>query len=96
MVIAHVKNIYNCLALKARMINFNGAVTINGVGAKRKILAYKRRAPDIVLYEGFSNEDGSYSFQLNGNYHDDFRIIGVGNFGENSAIKERVSELGGE
>jgi hypothetical protein len=73
-----------------RNITFTGTVTLSSVGVSRKILCYKKGFNEIVS-ETTSDSSGDWTLSVVGGSNDEFRIICVGNTGENSEIFEHVA-----
>ena len=73
-----------------RNITFTGTVIHSGVGVSRKILCYKKGVNEFV-YETTSDSFGDWTLTVVGGFNDEFRIICVGNPGENSKIFEHVA-----
>ncbi len=87
---------------KRKTITLSGTVkSTTGVGLVRKILVYKKFKPSLqeddgesynVWAETISESDGTFTLDVYGGSHDSFRVIAVGNEGENSAIYEHIVE----
>ena len=73
-----------------RNITFTGTVTLSSVGVSRKILCYKKGVNEVV-FETASDSSGDWTLAVVGGSNDEFRIICVGNTGENSEIFEHVA-----
>jgi len=79
-------------ALKFRNITLSGTVTVDEVAASRKIIVYKNNDYDTLVGETTSDESGNFSVDVIGGTNDFFRIICIGEEGENSQIYEHVME----
>ena len=74
-----------------REISFSGVVMVDGLTASRIIKGYRVDQADRV-YETVSGVDGTWVLKMVGGPRDEFRIICVGEAGENSVIYEHVTE----
>lgn len=72
-----------------RTVTFTGTVKVDGVGAIRKIIGIKTNFP-LILYETSSDSSGDWTLDIPGGTNDFFRIICVGETGENSEIYEHL------
>ena len=87
---------------KRKTITLSGTVkSTTGTGLIRKVLVYKKfksslQEDDVESYdvwgETISESDGSFTVDVYGGSNDSFRVIAVGNAGENSAIYEHIVE----
>ena len=74
-----------------KVITFSGTVKVNGVGISRKILGYKKRFPDMP-WQTVSDSSGNFTLSIPGGSNDEFRLICIGEAGENSQIFEHLTE----
>lgn len=81
------------LGARLKYITFSGTVAVDGQPASRVIEVYKI-GQERKYWETVSEEDGTWELQMSGNSSDEFRIICVGNVGENSVIYEHVFKQG--
>lgn len=76
---------------KVKTITFSGTVKSNGLGVSRKVKGYKVGFPEVA-YETASDVSGNWQLHMRGGSNDKFRIICIGNEGENSEIYEHLTE----
>lgn len=81
----------NAVLCRLRTAVISGTVTVNGAPASRDILAYKNDDNNIYASTRSSGADGIWEIEVIGNHNDRFRVICVGDDGENSQIYEHVT-----
>lgn len=77
------------IGAKLSYITLSGTVKLSGYGIARKIHIYKKGYPDspnIIT----SASDGTWSIDLVGGTNDTFRLICIGEDGENSQIFDHI------
>ena len=74
-----------------KYITFSGTVKVEGTAVVRTILGYKKGFSDTT-YTTESDSSGDWSLEMSGGSNDEFRIICVGETGENSQIYEHITE----
>ena len=87
------KQILTPKAAKLKYGTLSGTVkNSSGVGLVRKVFAYKVGAANILAGETISTvTTGAYSLSVLAGSNDYFRIIAIGENGENSKIYEKVA-----
>lgn len=92
---ATVKGARNVAVLKAASVRYktlSGTVTKAAAGVARRVMVYNVNAPTILLGDVTSNAGtGAYSATIKAGSNDRFRVVCVGQTGENSEIFENVS-----
>lgn len=92
---ATVKGARHVTAFKAAKVRYktlSGTVTKAGSGVARRVLVYKIGFPEVVHGDVNSTAGtGAYSVSIKAGSNDRFRVICIGESGENSEIFENVS-----
>ena len=71
-----IKNFLKLLHLRTTIIS--GTVLIAGLPAVREIVCFKNSMYEIIVYSGWSNPDGTFSFTVIGCPNDKFTVFCVG------------------
>ena len=81
----------NIIGVPLRRILLSGTVKLGVTGVSREIKIYKN--DDFDLYaETTSDVSGDWSFNVRGTVKDKFRVVCIGESGENSEIYEFIME----
>lgn len=72
-----------------KTVTFSGTVKLDDAGVVRTIHLYRKGFPEI-LHTTNSDSSGNWSMEVVAGDNDEFRIMAIGNSGENTEIFEHV------